>query len=199
MELSPLAKEKLAKIGDLSSEEKEKLKYNEELTSLLSDYFTDKVNTDGLLLKLRKFQENGHSSMIKETQLRLLHAMSLGGNSFDFERCRGGVLICETLKEHNRYSELEQHLTAIETLRQQYQKEKEKAFDSMKEGVYSKVKMAAEQMARQGRNKNVSVDLEQSVAASVQSSQQWREFILKHEKDYGKRYNDCLAKTQALI
>jgi len=199
MELSPLAREKLAKIGDLSSEEKEKLKCNEELTSLLSDYFTDKIDTDGLQSKLKKFKENGHGFMIKETQLRLLHAMTLGGNNYDFERSRNGILICETLKEHNRHSELERTLKSLESLRRQYHREKETAFDSLKEGIQSKVKMAAQQVARQSRNKNVSVDIEHSVAASVKASPQWRNFILEHEKTYGQRYKDCLAKTQMLI
>ena len=199
MELSPLAREKLTKIGNLSSEEREKLKCNKELTSLLSDYFTDKIDTDGLQSKLNKFKENGYSFMIKETQLRLLHAMTLGGNNYDFERYRNGILTCETLKERNRLSELEQTLKSIESLRQQYQQEKETAFNSMKEGIQSKVKMAAQQVARQNRNKNVSVDIEQSAAASVKASPQWRDFILEHEKTYGQRYKDCLAKTQMLI
>jgi len=199
MELSPLAKEKLAKIGELSNEERDKLKCNEELTALLSDYFTDKIDIEGLQSKLTKFRENGHSPMIKETQLRLLHAMTLGGSDSDFDRCRNGVLVCETLKERNRHLDLEQNLKSIENLRRQYHQEKEEAFDSMKEGIKSKVTMAAQQMARQNMNKNVSVDIENSIAASVKASHQWRDFIFKHEKAYGARYNDCLAKIQSMI
>ena len=95
MELSPLAREKLAKIGDLSPQEKKKLKLSEDLTALLADYFSDYIDTDGLCARLKEFKENGNKSMTKETQLRLLHALSLGSNNIDFKRCYQGILGCE--------------------------------------------------------------------------------------------------------
>ena len=199
MELSPLVKQKLSKLGELSPEEKGKLKLSEELTFLLADYFTNKLNTDQLWSKLKKFKEGGNEFMIRETQMRLISALNLGSNNVDFERCRRGILGCETLKEQSRYTELELGLNFLESLRQQYQKEKETTFNSMKDSIQKQVKMAARQVTRQAGNQRVSIDVEGSVEASVGTSPQWREFILKHEKTYGQKFDDCLAKLRRLL
>jgi len=199
LELSPLAREKLAKIGELSSEERQKLRSSEELTSLLADYFTDKLSADGLWLKLKRFKEDGRDSMIRETQLRLVSAMSLGSSNADFERCRSGILGCEMLKEQNNYAELEHSLSLLENLRQQYQQEKELAFNSIKGEIQKQVETAARQIARQAGNRGVSIDVQGSVEASVRSSPQWRDFLVKHEKIFGQKFDDCLAKIKKLI
>lgn len=199
MELSPLAREKLAKIGDLSPEERERLKLSEELTSLLADYFTDKISPDGLWMNMKKFKENGHDSMIGETQLRLVNAISLGGSNTDFERCRNGILCCETLKEPNRYAELEHSLNLLASLRQQYQQDKEETFNSMKAEIQRQVELAARQIARQAGNRGIAIDVQGSVEASVRNSPKWKEFLLKHERIFGQRFDECLARIKSLL
>jgi hypothetical protein len=199
MELSPLAREKLAGLGELSPEEEEKLKLSEELKFLLADYFTNKLGADELWLQLRKFKEDGKEFLIGEAQLRLIDAVSLGSNNIDFERCRAGILGCETLKEQNRYSELELNLDAIESLRQQYQREKETAFNAMKENIQGQVAAAAQQVARQTGNQQVTIDIKGSVEASVKASPQWKDFISKHEKTFTQRFDNCIAKIKGLI
>jgi hypothetical protein len=199
MELSPLAKEKLAKVGELSTEEKGKLKLSQELTFLLADYFTNKLSTDDLWSKLKKLKENGDESVVKETQTRLIAALNLGSNDMDFGRYRSGILGCETLKEQNKYAELELCLDSLESIRQQYRKEKETAFNSMRDGVQKQVEMAARQVAKQAGNQRVAIDVQGSVEASVRGSPQWKEFILKHEKTYGQKFDGYLIKLRRLI
>ncbi len=199
MELSPLAREKLAKIGEISSEEREKIRLSEELTSLLADYFTEKIGTDELWLRVKKFREDGREFLIKEVQLRLLSAITLGSSSRDFERCRSGILACETLKEQNRYAELELSLSSLQNFRQQYHQEKEAAFNSIKNGIQKQVEMAARQVMRQARNQKISIDIEGSVEASVRGSPQWKNFILEHEKNYGRKFEVSIAEIKKLL
>lgn len=199
MELSPLAREKLAKIGELSPEEKEKLKLYEELTSILADYFTDRLSLDGLWKRMKEFKENGRDSMIAETQLRLINAISLGGNKTDFERCRSGILCCETFKEPNRYHELEHGLNLLDSLRQQYRQDKDAMFNSMKTEIQRQVELAARQIARQAGNRGISIDIQGSVEASVRNSPAWNEFLLKHERIFGQKFDECLAKIKSLV
>ena len=199
MELSPLAREKIAKLGELSDTEKEKLRFSDKLTSILSDYFTDRIDTNGLQGELEKSPEESKAYMTREIQTRLLHAITLGSNTIDFERCRNGVLCCETLKSPNRYSELETNLNAIEDLRAQYSQGKNSAFHSMKEQVREQVGKAAQQAARQAGNNGVSIDLEGSIEASVKSSTQWRNFILAHEKKYGQQFDIYVNTIEAML
>jgi hypothetical protein len=199
MELSPLAREKLAKLGELTDTEKEKLKFASKLTSILSDYFTDRIDTRRLQDELEKFQEESKEFMTREIQTRLLHAITLGSNIVDFERCRNGVLCCETLKSPNRYNELELNLSAIEELRTQYSQEKDSALHSMKEQVQGQVRKVAQQAARQAGNKGLAIDMEGSIEASVKSSPQWRNFILAHEKKYGEQFDKYLKTIEAML
>jgi hypothetical protein len=198
MELSPLAREKLAKLGELSDTEKEKLKFSDRLTSILSDYFTDRIDTSRLQAELERSQEN-KDFMTREIQTRLLHAITLGSNTVDFERCRNGVLCCETLKSPNRYNELELNFNAIKELRTQYNQEKDSALGSMKEQVQGQVRKAAQQAARQAGNKGIAIDIEGSIEASVKSSPQWRNFILSHEKKYGMQFDKYLNTVEAML
>jgi len=55
MELSPLAKQRLAEIGELSDEEREKLRQSRELSSLLSFYFTGKLSVASPWTKLKEY------------------------------------------------------------------------------------------------------------------------------------------------
>lgn len=200
MELSPLAKEKLAKIGELTEDEKERLKFSNELTELLADYFTNKINADALWSKLKTQKESGNDLIIRETQMRLIGALNLGSKGIDFERNRKGILACETLKdEKNRYPEIELVLNSVAALRKQYLKEKEKTFNSMKASVQKQVEMAARQVAKQTGNKDVSIDIKGSVEASVLSSPQWAEFVLKNDTVYGQKFADHITKLKSLI
>jgi hypothetical protein len=198
MELSPLARERLAKAGELSPEEKEKLKLNEELTSILSDFFTGKLDNDGLWMKMKEYQDRGKESIIKETQLRLIHTLSLGGSDADFKRYSSGALSLETLKSPNRYPEIESLMKNVGKMRQEYEDARAKAFAAMKNGIRDQVRRAAEQIARQNPDKGV-VDMESSIEASVRNSPQWRQFIVGHEGEYGQRFGDIVNKLIQLL
>lgn len=199
MELSPLAKEKLAKIGDLSPAEKEKLKVSEKLTQLLADYFTKNIDVDGLWLELKKCKEQGHESIVRETQIRLLNAITLTSNQADFEHCRSAILGCETLKEHNRYPDLEHGLKMLESLRREYQQEKERAFNHIKRNIQQQVEMAARQVLRQSNNKNITIDIDGSVEATARTNPQWRSFLLEHDKVYGQKFDELVARIKRLL
>ncbi len=199
MELSPLAREKLARIGDLSPAEKERLKMSEKLTQLLADYFTKKIDVNSLWLELKKYKEQGHESIVRETQIRLLNAITLTASQADFEHCRSAILGCETLKEHSRYSDLEHGLKMLESLRLQYQEEKEKAFNNIKQNIQRQVELAARQVLKQSSNRNISIDVEGSVEATARANPQWRSFLLEHDKIYGQRFDELAARIKRLL
>jgi hypothetical protein len=199
MELSPLAKERLENAGELSPEEKEKLRHEEELTAILSDFYTGKLNDEGLWTKMKTYIDNGQEALVKETQLRLVYTLSLGGSDADFKNYSGGVLILETLKSPNRYPEIEAAIKTIEQTRHAYEEERARTFDVMKSSIGDQVRKAAGQMARQKRTNASMVDIESSIEASVRNSQQWRQFVVKHETEYGRKFDDLTAKLVKLL
>ncbi len=197
-ELPPIAREKLAKAGELSAAEREQIKLGEELTGILSDFFTHKLDTDSLWVELKKKWDSGKPSVVKETQLRLIHTLSLGGSDPDTERYSAAVLSLETIKTQNRYSELEYQLGALKKLRQQYQQEKNQKFGAIKDGIREQVRAAAMNLAARQKN-GASVDIESSLEATARSSPQWRQFSLSFEKQYGQKFEEVLNRLKATI
>lgn len=77
MELSPLARERLAKIGSLSPEEKERIKQSGELDSMLSEYFRGTLSSEDLWKRLKALKEQSGKLVIKEAQTKLVDTLRL--------------------------------------------------------------------------------------------------------------------------
>jgi len=110
MELSPLAREKLAKIGELTEEEKAGLQYSKQLADLLAEYFTNELSPDDLWKELKRHKNEGRGFILKDAQLRILDAMKLSSSDADIEKLRRGLLAVETIKEDGDYASLEHEL-----------------------------------------------------------------------------------------
>jgi len=199
MELSPRARERLERIGELSQEEKDRLKNSEELTQLLSDYFTDKLSPEDLWMTLKGYKDEGKESMIREAQLSLANALALESSDLDFERYRNGILAVETLKGQGQYLDLERNLNSIQSLRHQYREEKGRAFKALKANIEKQIEMAARQMAQQTGNKQLAVDIQGSAEATVRNSHQWKDFVSRHEREYSWEFKNRLAKLNTIL
>ena len=194
MELSPLAKEKLAKIGELSEEEKAGIRNAKVLAELLARYFTNKLTPEGLWKELQDHKNAGKGFMLRDAQLRLLEAMGLTTENIDFDKLSRGILAVETLKEGGDYAGLEHDLKLIENLRRQYREERDKAYAKIKADVERQVRMAAQQLARQAAAKGATIDVQSSVDASAKASPEWKSFITKHENYYSLKLKEQIAR-----
>jgi len=199
MELSPRARERLARIGEFSREEKDRLRDSEELIHLLSDYFTGKLTPEDLWMTLKGYKDQGKEFMLKEAQLSLINALGLESSDLDFERHRSGILAVETLKGEGQYLDLERNLDSIQSLRQQYRQEKQRAFNAMKADIERQVEMAARQIAQQTGNKGLSIDVQASAEASVRNSPQWKDLVSRHEREYSLEFKNRLAKLSSTL
>jgi hypothetical protein len=199
MELSPLAREKLAQIGELTQEEKVRLRHSQHLASVLSDYFTAKLSPEDLWKELRAQKEEGREFLLREAQLKLIDAINLSGAERDFDRQCRGLLAVETLKSESNYTNLEQSLGSIQNLRRQYREEKQKAYSAIKGKIEKQVKLVAQQLAAQAKAKGASIDVQTSVEATAKASPEWKSFISKHESSFGQKLKDQLARLQEIV
>jgi len=195
MELSPLARERLARIGALSQEEKERLRQSRDLDSLLSEYFKDELDTDGLWKRLKALKEQTGDPVVKEAQGKLVDTLRLQMSQEDFEQRRKAILATETIKEEGKYTTLELVLNSIEALRQEYTKLKEQAYEQLKSTIQGQLQAAAQQAITQG----LKVDVESSIEANVKNSPQWKEFISRHEKASEQMFNSYIARLRELL
>jgi len=196
MELSPLAREKLARIGELTGEEKSRLKYLEQLTSLLAEYFTNEFSLDDLWKELKKHKDAGRVFMLFDAQLKLLEAISLSGSEADFDKVRRGILAIETLKEEGDYTALEQDMNSIDNLRRQYRDERDRTYRSMQEKVERQVSLAAEQVARQATTRGAAVGVQGSVEATIKASLEWKAFVSRHDETCSQKLKEHVARMK---
>ena len=196
MELSPLAREKLASIGELTDEEKARLKYSEQLTSLLAEYFTNELSPDDLWKELKKLKDEGRGFLLKDAQLKILDAIRLSSSDVDIDKLRRGLLAAETLKDNGDYASLEHDLKSIEDLRRQYREERDKTYDRIKADVEKQVRLAAQQLASQAAVKGAAIDVQSSVEATAKASPEWKSFVLRHDNTYGQRFREHIARMR---
>lgn len=195
MDLSPLARERLAKIGALSQEEKERLRQSRELDSLLSQYFKGELDTETLWKRLKALKEQTGEPITTEAQSKLVDTLRLQMSQEDFEQRRQAILAIETMKSEGKYTTLELVLNSIEALRQKYTQLKEQTYQQLKGAVESQLQAVAQQAITQG----LKVDVESSIEANVKNSPQWKEFISRHEKASEQMLNSYINKLRELI
>jgi len=199
MELSPLAKEKLASIGELTDEEKARLKYSEQLTSLLAEYFTNELSPDELWKELKKLKDEGRGFLLKDAQLKILDVIRLSSSDVDINKLHRGLLAAETLKDDGDYGGLEHELKSIEDLRRQYKEERDKAYDKIKADVERQVRLAAQQLAGQAASKGAAIDVQSSVEATTKASPEWKSFISKHVSTYNQKLRGLIARVRGKL
>ena len=195
MELSPLARERLAKIGSLSPEEKERIKQSGELDSMLSEYFKGALSSEDLWKRLKALKEQSGELVIKEAQTKLVDTLRLQMSQVDFDQRRSAILALETIKDEGKYSSLELVINSIETLRQKYARVKEQTYEQLKTAIEAQLQAVTREAIRQG----MKIDLESSVEANIKASPQWKDFISKHEKAYGETFNSYIDRLRELI
>jgi phosphatidate phosphatase PAH1 len=195
MELSPLAKERLARIGSLSPEESKQLEGNRELESLLSQYFTDIITSEDLWKKIKELKEQGDSTIPVRAQVKLLNSLRLQMSNDDLKQRRIAILAMETIKNEQKYTEVERHFNSVESIRKKYTQSKEQGYEQLKSGMEAQLRAAVQQAGRQG----VSVDIDRSLEANVKNSQQWKAFISELENNAETMFNEIIDKLKELI
>ena len=195
MELSPLARERLAKIGAISPQERERLKRSGELDSVLSQYFKGELSSDDLWKRLKALREQAGEPITTEAQSKLVDTLRLQMSQEDFDQRRQVLLAIETMKPDGKYSRLELVLNSIQTLRQKYAQLKEKTYQQLKSAVESQLRAVAQQAMRQG----MKINMEGSVDANVKNSPQWKQFISQHDSASEEMFKGYIAKLRELM
>jgi len=183
-DLPPIARERLARIGELTQEEKEKMIDSEKVNSLLSEFYQGQIDPESLWKRLK---EEGKPSLLREAQVRLIDSLSFESTPAELQRKRDGILAIETLKEEQNTSVVELNLNLIEDLQKRYKAEIEQAYNGIRAEVERNPQLRVKQV-QQGQNTMV---VQLSVDEAIKQLPQWRDFL----SNQGKRYNQEFAKV----
>jgi hypothetical protein len=186
-ELPPIARERLAKVGDLTQEEKEKMVDSEKVNSLLSEFYQGQIDPESLWKRLK---EEGRPSLLSEAQMKLVDSLNFGSTPAELQRKRDGILAIETLKEEQNTSIIELNLNLIEDLQKRYRAEIEQAYNSIKTQVEGNPQLRVKQV-QQGQNTMI---VQLSVDEAIKQLPQWREFLSSQEKRYNQEFTNVIEK-----
>jgi len=191
-DLSPIARERLAKIGELTREEKEKMVDSEKVNSLLSEFYQGQIDPESLWKRLK---EEGKPSLLREAQVRLVDSLSFGSTPAELQRKRGGILAIETLKKEQNTSIIELNLNLMEDLQKRYRAEIEQAYNGIRAEVERNPKLRVKQV-QQGQNTMV---VQLTVDEAIKQLPQWRDFLSNQEKRYSQEFARVMKKLKREI
>ncbi len=184
-DLSPIARERLATLGELTQEEKDRMVDSEKVTSLLAEFYQGQINPESLWKRLK---EEGKPSLLREAQVRLVDSLSFGVPPADLRRKREGILAIETLKEEQNTSVIEFKLNRLEELQRRYRTEIDRAYDGIRAEVEKDPRLRMKQV-RQGQN---TIVVQLTVDEAIKQLPQWQDFL----SDQAKRYSQEFASTK---
>ena len=190
--LPPIMREKLARIGEITPGEKERMKDLNEMTSLLSRFYKGELSAEGLWKELKDYKDKGKGYLLKEAQVKLIDSLSLGSAEAEFQKRRDGVLAIESLKEHRDTATLEQSLNSIKVLQTKYRDETEKAYNNLKSQVERNPQLRMHQV-KQGQ---ATVVVQLTVDEAAKISPEWKRFVAGHEKRYGQEFARAMERLR---
>jgi hypothetical protein len=188
-DLSPIARERLAKIGQLTEEEKERMIDSEKVNSLLSEFYQGQINPESLWKRLK---EEGKPSLLREAQGRLADSLSLRNTPAELQRKREGILAIETLKEEQNTSVIELHLKRMAELQKTYGTEIEQAYHGIRAEVERNPRLRVKQV-QQGQN---TVVVQLTVDEAIKQLPQWRDFLANQEGRYSEEFARAVEKLK---
>jgi hypothetical protein len=188
-DLSPIARERLAKIGELTQEEKEKMLDSEKVNSLLSEFYQGQIDPESLWKKLK---EEGKSSLLREVQARLVDSLSFGSTPAELQRKRDGILAIESLKKEQNTSTIELNLRRIEDLQKRHGAEIEQAYNGIRAEVERNPRLRVKQV-QQGQNTMV---VQLTIDEAIKQLPQWRDFLSNQEKRYSQEFGRAIERLK---
>jgi len=188
-DLPPIARERLAKIGELTQEEKERMVDSEKVNSLLSEFYQGQIAPENLWKRLK---EEGKPSLLREAQRRLIDSLSFGSTPSELQRKRDGILAIETLKEEQNTPVVELNLNLMEDLQKRYRAEIEQAYNGIRAEVARNPQLRVKQV-QQGQNTMV---VQLSVDEAIKQLPQWQDFLSDQEKRYSQEFAKVIEKLK---
>jgi len=188
-DLPPRARERLARIGELSQEEKDRMIDSEKATSLLAEFYQGRIDSEGLWKKLK---QEGRPSLLREAQIRLVDSLSFEGAPSDLQRRKEAILAIEALKKEQNTSAIESNLNLLEKLQKRYKAEIEQAYSELKAEVERNPRLRLKQV-QQGQNTMV---VQLTVDEAIKQFPQWQDFLSSQEKRYRQEFAKAIDRLR---
>ena len=175
-----IALEKADKIGSLTSEEKKRLKEEEQVTGILKELYQGRIDANGLWQRLKGVSPQ----LLKMAQVNIIDTLGLGGFIEDFLMKKQALLAIESLKQKPNTAVIESGLNSIEGLKREFEEMKDQIEDDLKKEVERNPRLRM-QPVKTGDGRTV-----MQVTASVDEAVKTRldEYLSEHEGQYNDEF-----------
>ncbi len=180
------AMEKAAAIGELTPEEKERIRNQEKIKSILTEFYKGQIDRDGLWQKLK----GSKPSLLKEAQQYLVDSLGLGSTPEEFQQRKEGILAIETLKVKQNVPAIEQTLNSVKVLQKEYQDGKDKAEEELREAIEQNPQLRL----RPVRTPDGRTVLQAAYSVDEAVQARLSEFMSQHEEKYNQKFIRLLEK-----
>jgi hypothetical protein len=187
--LSPIARERLARIGELSQEEQERMLDARKVNSILSDFYRGQIDPESLWKRLK---EEGKPSLLREAQVELVDSLNFGTIPAELQRKREGILTIESLKKEQNTSVIELNLNRMDDLQRRNRAEIEQAYAAIKAEVERNPRLRVKQV-QQGQNTMV---VQLTVDEAIRQLPQWQEFLSGQGRRYSQEYVKLIERLK---
>jgi hypothetical protein len=176
-----IAMEKVAEIGGLTAEEKEKIKDQEKLTSILAKFNKGEIDATELWRILR---EEGKPYLLEQAQLKLIDSLKLRDSSSEFQ-----------LKSEQKISEVELNLNSLQDIQRRYDEELKRTYDNFRFQVERNPELGTRRI-RQG---DTTVIVQLSPEEAVEQLPEWKNFLSEHNRKYGQEFEKVIERLRGII
>jgi hypothetical protein len=180
------AMEKAAAIGELTPEEKERIRSQEKIKSILTEFYKGQIDRDGLWQKLK----GSKPFLLKEAQQYLVDSLGLGSTPEEFQQRKEGILAIETLKVKQNVPAIEQTLNSVKVLQKEYQDGKDKAEEELREAIEQNPQLRL----RPVRTPDGRTVLQAAYSVDEAVQARLSEFMSQHEEKYNQKFVRLLEK-----
>jgi thioredoxin 1 len=106
-ELPPRIRERLAEVGEVTQEDKTRMKQLDNLDSLLKEFFKGQLDAKGLWERLKEFEEQGKQFLLRDAYTKLKASFKWEGLPIKFEETSDGTLSIQFREEEEKAPVLE--------------------------------------------------------------------------------------------
>jgi hypothetical protein len=186
-----IAMEKAGSIGVLSEEEKERIKDEEKVTSILKEFYNLRIDSNGLWQQL----QGSKASLLRMAQLNIIKSLGLGNATEELENRMQGILAIETLKKKPNTAIMEPALRAIRDLQKDYEGMKERVMEDLKRQIEMHPQLRMQPVrtpdGRTVRQMTLSVD--EAVKARL------GEYLSEQEKQYNEELSGIIRELEEQV
>jgi len=183
-----IAMEKAEKLDRLSSEEIQKIKEEEKIKTLLSKFYQGKIRTNDLWEKL----QGSHPSLLKNAQIILINSLNFNNNPRELKLRKEGILALESLKKNNNISSLENLLTQLNDLKNEFVKN----IKYMEEKVKAELEKDPQSRLKTIRQGDKLIVMQLSLEEALQQNPQWKNFLHQQEEKYHQQFDRLREKIK---